>query len=80
MVAVIIGAKPDLGGARHIDDALGGGAGKHGAMVEPCAVIRPGVTMGVELHQRQRAMLFRMRPEQRIGHRMITAKAEHHGT
>ena len=33
--------------------------------------------MRIKLHQRQRAVFLRMRLEQRIGHRMVAAKAEH---
>ena len=80
MVAVIIGAQPDLCGAADIDNTFGGSTGEHRAMVKAGTIIRPGITMCIKLYQRQRAMPLRMRLQQRIGNRMIATEAEHHRT
>ena len=52
------------------------GARDEGAVVDALAVVVPCVLMRVELHQRQRAVLGRVRLQQRPGDEMVAAERQ----
>jgi len=69
-------ADADLDRAVGIDDTFIDGATDERTMVDALAVVRPGVLMGVELHQRQRPVDGGMRLEQRPGDEMVAAERQ----
>ena len=62
-----------------VDDAFLDGAGDEGAVVDALAVVRPGILVRVELHQRQRPVQRCMRLEQRPGDKMVAAERQQEG-
>lgn len=59
-----------------IDDTLAHGAGDEGAMVDPLAVIVPGILMGIEMDEGQRTVLGGMRLQQWPCNEMIATERE----
>ena len=52
---------------------------KHRPVIQALAVIRPGVNVGVEVHQRHRSMDLVMGFQKRIGDKMIPTQGDHEG-
>ena len=71
-----MGADADLDRAGGLDQPRAHRTGDEGAVVEPVAVVVPGILMRVELHQRQWAMPGGVRLQQRPGDEMIAAEAD----
>ncbi len=74
-----VGADADLDGTVRVDNAGPRRARHEGAVVDALAVVEPGILMRVELHERQRAVLGRMRLEQRPGDVVIAAERQQEG-
>ena len=76
MGLVVVGAQADLNRAFRHDDALLGGVKEHGAVVDAAVFVAPGIGMGIEVNQRQRAVLFRVRPQNRVRDEVVAAHGQ----
>ena len=73
------GADADLHGLAGIDQAFADRVAEHGAVIDAAAIIGFDIAMGIEMDERQGAVLLGMGLEQRIGHVVIAAERDHLG-
>jgi len=59
-----------------VNNAFSGGMIEHGAVVEPFFLFRPGIGMGIEVHEAQGAEPLRMGFQQGIADVVVAAERE----
>ena len=75
-----MGPYSDLHRPGGVDDALPGGVMEHRSVVDAPVLVAPRVTVGVEVHQGEGAMLSRVRPQQGQGDEVVAADGKHRRT
>ena len=70
----VVSAQAYLGRMLRHNQPFFGGMIKHGAVVNARTVVFPGIGVGVEVNQRQRAVFFRVGPQQGVRHKVIATE------